>query len=204
MILTIDKILQIALPIYFAAFFALAFFWRSYIVWKETGINPYVLGKSDSAYDFLGLAFRLTLALNFMAIVIFSFLPRFYEFIAPIKWLEIVPLQIFGLVLITAALVWIVIAQKQMQTSWRVGIDTENKTDLVYRGLFTISRNPIFLGMRLTVFGVFLAIPNALTFASMLLSDVLMQVQVRLEEEHLTKLHGENYLEFKRKVRRWL
>ncbi len=196
--------MRIGLPIYFVAFFAVGFFWRSYVVWKKTGVNPYVLGRSDSAYDYLGFAYRLSLAMNLIAIVFYSFIPTFYEHIAPIHWLEKLPTRIFGLFLLFATLLWIAIAQKQMGSSWRVGIDNENKTKLVNRGLFTISRNPIFFGMRIAVFGFFLALPNVLTFCSMVLSEVLMQIQVRLEEEHLEKLHGEKYLEYKRKVRRWI
>ncbi len=199
-----EQVLRIGLPVYFAAFFGVAFVWRSYVVWKETGVNPYVLGRSDSAYDFLGFAYRLSLAMNFVAIFLYSFVPPLYGYIAPIRWLEILPLQVFGLILLFATLIWIAIAQKQMGGSWRVGIDIEVKTDLVYKGLFTISRNPIFFGMRIAVVGFFLAIPNALTFCSMILSDMLMQIQVRLEEKHLKKLHGGKYLDYKKKVRRWI
>ena len=46
----------------------------------------------------------------------------------------------------------------QMGKSWRIGIDTENKTDLVEKGLFTVSRNPIFFGMRMALFGFFLSL----------------------------------------------
>ena len=199
-----DQVLRIGLPVYFAAFFGIAFFWRSYVVWKETGINPYVLGRSGSAYDFLGFAYRVTLAMNFAAIICYSLVPQFYEYVAPIEWLEILPLQVFGLFLLFATLIWIAIAQKQMGGSWRVGIDKKNETALVHKGLFTVSRNPIFFGMRIAVVGFFLAIPNALTFCSMILADMLMQIQVRLEEEYLEKLHGETYLEYKQKVRRWI
>lgn len=199
-----NQVLRIGLPVYFAAFFGVAFFWRSYVVWKETGVNPYVLGKSDSAYDFLGFAFRLTLAMNFVAILLYSFLPQFYEYIAPIKWLESIPVQIIGLILLFITLLWIAIAQKQMGASWRVGIDKERKTDLVLAGLYTVSRNPIFFGMRIAVVGLFLTIPSAITFCTMVLGDMLMQVQVRLEEEHLATLHGEKYLDYKGKVRRWI
>jgi protein-S-isoprenylcysteine O-methyltransferase Ste14 len=31
-----------------------------------------------------------------------------------------------------------------MDNSWRIGIDEENKTGLVTKGIFSISRNPIF------------------------------------------------------------
>jgi protein-S-isoprenylcysteine O-methyltransferase Ste14 len=91
-----------------------------------------------------------------------------------------------------------------MRESWRIGIDEEVKTELVRRGVFRLSRNPIFLGMRIMLIGFFLALPNAVTLAMLLVGDALMQIQVRLEEEHLARMHGENYREYQRKTRRWL
>ncbi len=199
-----DEFLRIGLPVYYFAFFVLAFFWRSYLVWKKTGIVPYVFGKTDSAYDWVGVGFKLSLLLNFVAIMAFSFFRSAYDYIAPFKWLEIPALQLIGMAMLFVSLVWIAIAQAQMRTSWRVGIDREHDTELVENGLFKISRNPIFLGMRITGLGFFLAIPNALTFATFVMGDVLTQVQVRLEEEFLQGKHGEKYEEFKNRVRRWI
>lgn len=72
------------------------------------------------------------------------------------------------------------------------------------RGVFSLSRNPIFLGMMLTLLGLFLVIPNALTLLAFVLGAVLIQIQVRLEEEFLGKTHGEEYAGYRRRVRRWL
>jgi protein-S-isoprenylcysteine O-methyltransferase Ste14 len=91
-----------------------------------------------------------------------------------------------------------------MGNSWRIGIDEEKKTPLVQSGLFRFSRNPIFLGMIITLLGVFLTIPNALTLLFLSLGFVLIQIQVRLEEEFLTRTQGEGYAEYRRQVRRWL
>ena len=199
-----DQVLRIGLPVYFAAFFVFAFFWRSYLVWKKTGVNPYVFGRSDSAYDYVGVGFRLSLVLNLIAIVFFAFFGSWYEYLAPIRWLDSFWLQALGLILLFGSLIWIALAQAQMGDSWRVGIDKKTRTELVETGFFRFSRNPIFLGMRFTGLGLFLAIPNALTFATFIMGDVLMQVQVRLEEEFLTGLHGKKYEDFKNKVRRWI
>jgi protein-S-isoprenylcysteine O-methyltransferase Ste14 len=75
---------------------------------------------------------------------------------------------------------------------------------LVEKGLFTLSRNPIFFGMRAALFGFFLTLPNAFTLLAIVLADVLMQIQVRLEEEFLQSAHGESYENYCRKVRRWI
>ena len=98
---------------------------------------------------------------------------------------------------------WTVLAQIQMGNSWRIGIDEEKETALVQSGLFRFSRNPIFLGMIVTLAGVFLIIPNALTLLFLVLGFVLIQIQVRLEEEFLAQAHGTEYENFQREGRRW-
>ncbi len=91
-----------------------------------------------------------------------------------------------------------------MQESWRIGIDQDHQTMLIRNGLFGISRNPIFLGMRWMLLGFFLILPNALTLTLWLLGDALMQIQVRLEEAYLTQQHGLRYSEYKLQVKRWI
>jgi protein-S-isoprenylcysteine O-methyltransferase Ste14 len=199
-----EDVLRIILPVYLVIYFAVAFVWRSVVVYKKTGINPYVLGGSDNAYDYIGVVFRLTFLAVVGVIILFSVFSGFYDYAAPVRWLERDLIRWFGLMLLVASLVWTAIAQFQMGASWRIGIDKKNRTELVEKGLFTVSRNPIFLGMRLALAGFLLTIPNAVTLLTMVLGDVLMQIQVRLEEEHLSNLHGERYAEFCGRVRRWI
>jgi protein-S-isoprenylcysteine O-methyltransferase Ste14 len=91
-----------------------------------------------------------------------------------------------------------------MGKAWRIGIDRKNITELVTDGIFRRSRNPIFLGMRINALGLFLAIPNILTLAMLVLGDVLLQIHVRYEEQHLLEFHGEAFTAYCQKVRRWL
>jgi protein-S-isoprenylcysteine O-methyltransferase Ste14 len=109
-----------------------------------------------------------------------------------------------GMALVLISWIWILIAQVQMGLSWRVGIDQNNKTELVKHGLFSLSRNPIFLGMKISVVGIFLMLPNVLTLVSLILSWVVIDIQVRLEEEFLAATHGIKYKRFKDTVPRWL
>ncbi|WP_413614210.1 methyltransferase family protein [Flavobacterium sp. N2013] len=81
--------------------------------------------------------------------------------------------------LLVVALIWTIIAQNQMKNSWRIGIDTETKTDLITSGLFKFSRNPIFLGIILSLVGLFLTTPNALTVLFLILGYVLIQIQIQ-------------------------
>ena len=192
------------LPLYLFAYFCAAFFWRSFMVWKRTGVNPIVFKGSDDAHDFIGRIFKLLFALIVAVVLVYSFWSSVYVYLMPIEWLEYSWLRLIGIVLLLSSLVWTVIAQAQMGESWRIGIDQSHRTSLVQSGVFSLSRNPIFLGMLLTLFGLFLVIPNALTLLTLGLGVVLIQIQVRLEEEFLARTHGEEYILYRRRVRRWI
>lgn len=196
--------MKIFLPLFFLTWFALAFAWRSYLTWKRTGRNPYRLGKSDNAHDFVGVLFRLTMAVSAGVVLLHSLSSEIYNYLAPIAWLQHPTLVTLGVVLLLVSFFWILLAQKQMGDSWRIGIDHEVKTPLVREGVFKLSRNPIFLGMRINLLGLFLILPNAVTLTVLVLGDTLMQIQVRLEEEYLTRVHGQDYEQYRRQTRRWI
>jgi protein-S-isoprenylcysteine O-methyltransferase Ste14 len=170
-----------------------AFFWRYFMVWKKTGVNPLVFKGSDNAHDFIGRIFKLLFVLIVAVVLAYSFWPGVYRYSVPIEWLEHGWLGRLGVGLLLLSLVWTVLAQAQMGESWRIGIDEEQRTSLVQRGVFGLSRNPIFLGMMLTLLGLFVVVPNALTLLTLVLGVVLIQIQVRLEEEFLAMTHGHEY-----------
>jgi protein-S-isoprenylcysteine O-methyltransferase Ste14 len=192
------------LLIYFILVFGLAFALPTYRVWKSTGYNPYKLGSSDSAHDYIGRYFRLTLLACAFVVIVYVFTPSIYRQLPPIEPLSQPIFLWAGSILLSLALIWVLIAQSQMQKSWRIGIDQDVKTELVQHGLFGLSRNPIFLGMRGMLLGLFLALPNAITLTILLMGEILMQIQVRLEEEFLAATHGQPYLDYQKQVNRWI
>lgn len=196
--------LRYFLPLYLAAYFFAAFFWRSFVVWKRTGVNPLVFTGSDNAHDYIGRVFKILFAAVVAAVAVYSISEQFYQYLTPIRWLERRWVRVAGVVLLLTSLAWTVLAQAQMGESWRIGIDENRRTPLVRKGVFGLSRNPIFLGMMFTLLGLFLALPNAGTLLVLGLGVVLIQIQVRLEEEFLSKTHGEAYADYRRDVRRWL
>jgi len=196
--------LRYFLPIYLLAYFSAAFFWRSYAVWKRSGVNPVVFKGSDSAHDLIGRVFKALLATIVAVVFIYAFVPNAYQYLMPISWFERTWIKLTAIVLLLVSLLWTILAQAQMGNSWRIGIDTDHRTELVQNGVFKISRNPIFVGIMVTLLGLFLIIPNVVTLITLLLGVILIGIQVRLEEEYLTSKHGEKYLEYRRNVRRWI
>ena len=186
------------------AYIFATFFWRSYVVWRKTGINPFTFKGSDTAHDFIGRVFKLTFAAVVLVVFVYALSPAAYTYLVPIQWLEHAMLKLIGVALLLLSLVWTVIAQSQMGEAWRIGIDSEHSAPLVQTGLFRISRNPIYIGVVVTLLGLFLTIPNALTLLILALGLVLTGVQIRLEEEHLRRMYPIEYAEYSRRVRRWI
>jgi protein-S-isoprenylcysteine O-methyltransferase Ste14 len=196
--------LKLTLPIFFIIYFGVVFVLKSVLVAKRTGKNPFVLPKDESAFGLIGFYMKLIFVLLFVYVLIYAFFPTWCDYFLPISQLDSQTTKYIGLALLFFSFAWIVIAQVNMKNSWRIGIDNKTKTELITNGLFSISRNPVFFGMILSLLGLFLITPNALTVLFLILGYVLIQIQIRLEEEFLTKDLGQEYLEYKQKVRRFI
>jgi protein-S-isoprenylcysteine O-methyltransferase Ste14 len=199
-----ENLIKYGLFVYIILNLGLTFFLPSYRVWKRTGIFPVTFSNNDTAHDYIGKVFKVLLALLVITGAIYAFYREGVQYLLPIWYLEKPVLQISGLTILFIALIWIAVAQHQMSNSWRIGIDEKNKTRLVTEGVFSISRNPIFLGMLSTLLGLFLVIPNVLTFMVLVTGFISVQIQVRLEEEFLLKTHSETYKNYCSQAKRWI
>ena len=142
--------------------------------------------------------------LELVVVFIYSFKSEWYQYLLPFWYLEYDYLKYIGWGLLGLSLILVWVAQSQMANSWRIGIDEKNKTELITNGLFSISRNPIFLGVMIANFGLFLIIPNAFTLLIVSLSTVSINTQIRLEEAFLKSSHGEKYQDYLNQIMRWL
>ncbi|HVL01159.1 MAG TPA: isoprenylcysteine carboxylmethyltransferase family protein [Dongiaceae bacterium] len=205
---TVQTILEMTvnwfLPLYFAAFFGVAVVWRTYRVWRDTGVNAFRLREESGPERVTGRYFKLLPVGVVVLLAVYWLWPAVYRQLGVIELLETAVVQSIGMLLMLAALVWTVLAQTQMGQSWRIGIDHEHRTALVTAGVYRFSRNPIFVGMIGSMLGLFLVLPCAVTLLVLGLSVALIQVQVSLEETHLRDLHGNDYGDYCHQVPRWL
>ena len=92
-----------------------------------------------------------------------------------------------------------------MGDSWRVGVDPEERTELVTGGPFELVRNPIYSAMLPTVFGLVLMVPSVLAIAAFVALVVALELQVRLvEEPYLLQVHGDAYADYAARVGRFV
>jgi len=190
--------------IYFLIYFFLVFVLRSFLLWKNTGVNPLTFNKGDDAHGYNGKVFGITSIIELIVVSIYAFIPSLHKYLLPFWYLENESLQYVGWALLILSLIMVWFAQSNMRESWRIGIDEENKTELITSGFFAFSRNPIFLGIMIANIGLFLVLPNAFTLLIIALSTTSINTQIRLEEEFLKEEHGEQYKAYRSKVNRWI
>ena len=81
----------------------------------------------------------------------------------------------------------------------------EFTTGLVMSGLYKISRNPMYLGLLTILFGFAIYLGNLTSFLVLpAFYFVITEMQIKPEERMLEEKFGEQYLDYKSKVRRWL
>jgi protein-S-isoprenylcysteine O-methyltransferase Ste14 len=78
-------------------------------------------------------------------------------------------------------------------------------TQLVVSGVYRISRNPMYLGMVLSLSGWAWLLGNPLTLLLVwLFARTLVLVQIAPEETALRNLFGTSYIEYSQQVNRWI
>jgi len=87
--------------------------------------------------------------------------------------------------------------------SFRIGSPKE-RTNLTVDGLFKFSRNPMYLGVYVTLLGSVLYTLNPFVLIVSSFVIVVHHNIVLAEEQHLRTVFGERYEEYCRRVRRYL
>jgi protein-S-isoprenylcysteine O-methyltransferase Ste14 len=164
--------------------------------------NRFATGD-DTAHDFVGHVYRISGAILFVFLIIRGIAPEIDTAAGLIQVLAQPAITWLGLAVMTLGGTVILAAQVGMGASWRIGLDQE-RTGLVTSGLFAFSRNPTFLGMMAVVLGAFLVAPTAVTSIVLAVAWVAFSVQIRMEEEHLHRMHGRAYEAYRAAVPRWI
>ncbi len=95
-------------------------------------------------------------------------------------------------------------AQLDLGAAWRIGVDRGTSPGLVTRGLYALSRNPIYVGMLIGLLGFTLMIPTPLSLITLAGSAIGIRQQVLGEEIFLRRTYGAEYLAYAHRVGRFL
>jgi len=99
------------------------------------------------------------------------------------------------------ALTWV--CWINMGKSWRMGIDPNEKTQLVFNGPFAYVRHPIYGLSQVLVLAALAAWPSVVMLVIAALHMFFMQWEVRREDKYLVALHGPAYAEYMKHVNRF-
>jgi len=106
-----------------------------------------------------------------------------------------------GLALGAFALTWV--CWIKMGTSWRMGIDPDERTALVFNGPYAYVRHPIYGLSQVLMLAALAALPSPALLVVAVVHVALMQWEVRREERYLVALHGPAYGDYMRQVGRF-
>ena len=176
---------------------------RSFWLWRTAGVNPYVIDHHDPLHRFVAHVFWAIGAGLLVYCAALAAWPGFEQRLGFLAWAAGDVTRWAGGLLMSVAIVWTGYAQFAMGSSWRIGIPSEApplRTDAA----FSVSRNPIFLGMLAFVAGMTLWSPSVVTVTLLAATYIALEVQIRSEEAFLERVHGEVYRAYRARVRRWL
>lgn len=179
---------ELALVLY-VAFAAVAFGWRTWVQWRQTGDTGLRLhAEAGTTQWWAKLGFVAALVAGFAAPI------AGLAGLDPVAPLSNATVQVVGLALALAGIVATIAAQMRMGASWRIGVDPAERTGLVTGGIFALVRNPIFTAMLLTAVGLTLMVGNVISLTGLAALFAALEVQVRfVEEPYLRTVHGPDY-----------
>jgi len=176
------------------AFAVFAIGLRSWVHVRQTGDSPF---RGGSGIGGVPAMFGLGAVLLIGPVLdVTGALPRLVH--AP--WLTAV-----GVVVAVLGIVATIWAQFAMGSSWRIGVDDQERTALVTAGPFRWVRNPIYTSMLLFGLGITFVVPNVALLVSLAIVVAMLEYHVRaIEEPYLRHVHGTEYAQWAARAGRFL
>jgi protein-S-isoprenylcysteine O-methyltransferase Ste14 len=170
-------------------------------------VNPIAIGGGKRGFR---LAFELIcfagLLIWMTELLFYAFHSEFRIFPSPLD-LQLVssPIaKIIGVGLSSLGLIVFALAYVSFGDSWRVGFDVKTPGALVTTGVFSVSRNPIYLFLDLWFIGSFLINGTLIFLIFALLTVAAIHWQIRQEETFLSSLYGQAYRDYCQRTGRYL
>lgn len=172
---------------------------------KDTGIDPKVMADSTSSIQkYMNQLMNILTAYAILIIILHSIQVQVGTLFSRIEAISSLLFDIIGFLIGLIGLSLCLYAQVKMGSSWRVGIDEKVKTDLITTGLYKYIRNPTYLGLFVLNIGVWLIWPTWTIFLLNFVFIIFLDIQVRCEEDYLYSIHGEKYVEYKKRTGRYI
>ncbi len=164
---------------------------------KKRGIQTDQIGRGKVGFvKFVEVTMRIA--------AVFVFAAGLFSILIGISYRSTVVRVIGAAVSVIGTIVFIA-AVWTMRDSWRAGVSKTDKTELITNGIYQISRNPAFLGFDLLHVGILMMFFNWILCSLTVFAVIMFHLQiVNVEEDFLLAAFGNEYLQYKKKVCRYI
>lgn len=123
---------------------------------------------------------------------------------APLRPLLVSPYLAVPALLVAALALWgTLICWRRMGTSWRMGINPGEKTQLIVSGPYAYVAHPIYGLQQVLALASVAVLPTPAMLVLAAIELVFLQWEARREEKYLVEAHGEVYAAYLRSVGRF-
>jgi protein-S-isoprenylcysteine O-methyltransferase Ste14 len=138
-------------------------------------------------------------------LLIFLLIALALQFLLPLAKIVPSPWNAFGVIFLIAGIVIDLQADGLFHRAGTTVQPDGDPSTLVTRGVFRISRNPMYLGFALILFGVAFLFGTLTPLLTVPVFMLLIEMRfIRAEEGTLEKEFRQAYLDYKQGVRRWI
>lgn len=170
---------------------------------KDTSTQLIHMGRSFSLHWWNHLVFRVFRLLIWAVCVIRVFYPPLDQYLGVCPTYTPL-LAMAGMLLLAGGFTLAIAGNMNLNSVWRSGVDEQGPQRLVTHRLYAFSRNPMYIGVKIAQIGFVLALPSVFSLICLVVGWLAVDVQVRLEEKHLSSRFSGEYDNYRRRVARWV
>ena len=129
-------------------------------------------------------------------VILYFFVPKFNLIAFPYNLLGIL-IAFSGFMLMGKA--------RYLFTKHQTTVKIEKSNNMINEGVFSKTRNPMYLGMTILILGLSTFSTNAFALLLPLFFMIIVRLKfIKQEEKLMLDTFGDNYKEYKKEVRRWI
>ncbi|MDJ0949341.1 MAG: isoprenylcysteine carboxylmethyltransferase family protein [Alphaproteobacteria bacterium] len=183
-----------------AAFYTL----RILAIKRRRRVSPVFSGRPGTVHWASHSTFRVFRVVILGVCLLRLIWPGLDTYLVPFDALWHPAVLMLGNGLLLAGFSAVVIIHGYMGEDWRSGTRAEDRTRLITTGPFSVSRNPMMLGVIVAQVGLFLALPSVFTLVCLIAGVSAVVAQVGVEERVLLTRFGADYQAYAKQTPRWL
>lgn len=183
-------------PIILTSIFTTILAFKYFFTKIKGGINPLLIGKNKKT---LYVKILEIIPIILTTIVIVLSISNFSNNSTQTN----IVFSYIGLLTGMLSFYFLILGYYNMGTSWRIGVSNATYTPLITTGIFSLTRNPVYIAFYIFYFSLFLTSGNLIFIFFFLAIVINLHLLILEEEKSLGKIHKKQYLKYKEKTPRY-